>query len=348
MKIVSGDNFIPADRKLSSTSEIVSVNGDELLPLVSICCPTYNQEHILPDAIESFLMQKTNFNFEILIHDDASSDNTVSVIKEYKAKYPALINTIIQTENQHSKGIKLLTTILFPRARGKYIAICDGDDFWTDPNKLQRQVDFLESHEDYGLVYSKVRIYDTKKSKLEDKTLGSSTTDFDTLLINNGIPTSTVLFRRSLILDYKRVIDPKPEWKLGDKPIWLFISSQSKIMFFNEVTTTYRKNCESVSKSMDAGKNLEFIRSSLEISLFYLEKFNGKKQLVSKVYNSFYKRSFYYYILQNDRNQLKIIYHHLLKTRRFYIIPMIELQSFFPRHRLVTKVLNFATNRLWN
>jgi len=107
-------------------------------PIVSICCITYNHEKYIRDAIEGFLMQKTLFPIEILIHGDASTDKTADIIKEYEVKYPDIIKPIYQTENQFSKGVSISATYQFPRARGKYIAICEGDDYWTDPHKLQK------------------------------------------------------------------------------------------------------------------------------------------------------------------------------------------------------------------
>lgn len=118
--------------------------------LVSISCITYNHEKFIADAIDSFLMQKTNFNFEILIHDDASTDRTADIVREYEGKYPHLIKPVYQIENQYSKGGSG-NKINFNRARGKYIALCEGDDYWTDPYKLQKQVDYMENHPECGL-----------------------------------------------------------------------------------------------------------------------------------------------------------------------------------------------------
>ncbi len=114
-------------------------------PAVSICCITYNHEKYIRDALNSFLMQKTNFPIEILIHDDASTDGTANIIREYEAKYPDIIKTIYQTVNQYSQG-KDVSQFNFNRAQGKYIALCEGDDYWCDPQKLQRQFDYMESH----------------------------------------------------------------------------------------------------------------------------------------------------------------------------------------------------------
>ena len=102
---------------------------------VSICCITYNHEDYIADAIESFLMQETDFKYEILIHDDASTDKTADIIRSYELKYPEIIKPIYQTVNQYSKNTKILPTFLYPKAKGKYIALCEGDDYWIDPLK---------------------------------------------------------------------------------------------------------------------------------------------------------------------------------------------------------------------
>ncbi len=128
-------------------------------PLVSICCLTYNHEPFIRDALDGFLAQKTNFPYEILIYDDASTDRTQDIIREYAAGWPDLIRPILQTENQYSKGVTNPSGAFnFPRVRGKYIAMCEGDDYWTDPHKLQMQVDFLEKHPDCTLCIHSARV----------------------------------------------------------------------------------------------------------------------------------------------------------------------------------------------
>lgn len=117
--------------------------------IVSICCVTYNHEKYIAQCLDGFLMQKTTFAFEILVHDDASTDSTADIIRAYSEKYPDVIKPILQTENQYSKGVKISAVFNYPRAQGKYLALCEGDDYWTDANKLQKQVDFLETHPDF-------------------------------------------------------------------------------------------------------------------------------------------------------------------------------------------------------
>lgn len=119
-------------------------------PIVSIICNTYNQADYIAQAIESFLMQKTDFPFEILVHDDASTDGTAEVVRKYARQYPEIVKPILQTENQYSLGQSATYRYQAPRAQGEYIAFCEGDDYWTDPGKLQLQYDFMESHPDYS------------------------------------------------------------------------------------------------------------------------------------------------------------------------------------------------------
>ena len=129
-------------------------------PLVSICCLAYNHEKLISDALNGFLMQEAAFPYEIVVHDDASTDSTPDIIRQYQRNNPGLIRAIFQTENQLSKtGIYPFVTHLYPTARGKYIADCDGDDYWTDPLKLQRQVDFLEANPGYSMCYHDLRMH---------------------------------------------------------------------------------------------------------------------------------------------------------------------------------------------
>lgn len=136
------------------------IQNNELQPLiVSIQCFTYNHEKYIRDTLEGFVMQKTNFRFEAIVHDDASTDGTSEIIKEYAEKYPSIIKPIYETENQYSKKDGTLRRIMFDACKGRYIAFCEGDDYWTDPYKLQKQVDYLEANPECVLCSHRYREY---------------------------------------------------------------------------------------------------------------------------------------------------------------------------------------------
>ena len=118
--------------------------------MVTIRCITYNHEPYIRQCLDGFVMQKTNFRFEAIVHDDASTDSTATIIKEYAEKYPDIIKPIFETENQYSKRDASLTRIMDNHTHGKYVAMCEGDDYWIDPLKLQKQIDFLEAHPEYS------------------------------------------------------------------------------------------------------------------------------------------------------------------------------------------------------
>lgn len=169
--------------------------------MVSVFCETFNHEPFIRQCLDGMLMQKTDFAFEVLIHDDASTDHTQMIIKEYAEKYPDIIKPILQHENQYSKGVGIWQTFQMPRARGKYIALCEGDDYWTDPLKLQKQVDFLETHEDYSMCFHAAEVRNEMDYPvwlqcgfIENKEY-SATELFEKWIV----PTASILYRKEII-----------------------------------------------------------------------------------------------------------------------------------------------------
>ncbi|ANU27616.1 glycosyltransferase family 2 protein [Planococcus versutus] len=135
--------------------------------LVSIECNAYNHEEFIAEALDSLLMQKTNFAYEILVHDDASTDRTADIIKSYEQKYPDIVKPIYQTINQYSQNISFELSNM-ARAEGKYIAICEGDDYWTDSEKLQRQVDYMETHPECSMcVHAAEKVSAVTKKRVD-------------------------------------------------------------------------------------------------------------------------------------------------------------------------------------
>lgn len=140
-------------------------------PLVSISCVSYNHATFIRHCLDGMLMQKTSFPIEILIHDDCSTDGTTEIIKEYEAKYPSLIFALYENENQYSKGA-WVDGFNYRRAKGKYIAYCEGDDYWTDPLKLQKQVDFMEAHPDYSVCFHGIDVVNAITGKSMERQYG--------------------------------------------------------------------------------------------------------------------------------------------------------------------------------
>ena len=244
-------------------------------PLVSVCCLTYNHVKYVGQCLEGFACQKTNFPFEILIHDDASQDDTQNVILEFAAKYDSeVVKPICQKINQFSQGISPLRQILLPRVKGKYIALCEGDDYWTDPLKLQKQVDFLEAHPEYGMCYTQCVSYRQNTGKFDRTPWGGPNESLESLLRMNTVPTLTVMFRADLLRAYVAEIRPhERDWLMGDYPMWLYFAGNSKITFLNATTGVYRVLSDSASHASAWQQRIRFIDSTWDIQRFYIERY---------------------------------------------------------------------------
>jgi glycosyltransferase involved in cell wall biosynthesis len=236
-------------------------------PLVSITCITYNHENYIADAIESFLMQKTNFPYEILIHDDASSDRTPEIIKEYEAKYPDIIKPIYQTENQHSKGVKV-SRFNLERAKGKYIATCEGDDYWTDPYKLQKQVDYMQKNPKCSLcVHAAYRIRpDRTKLKTHLRpSLGNKAYTVDEVILGGGglFATNSMLYPAVFNNNRPKFFENAP---IGDYPLAIYLAMHGTVYYIDEFMSAYRVGAK--------GSWSESISKNIENRVVYFEKRN--------------------------------------------------------------------------
>ena len=209
--------------------------------IVSVSCITFNHAPYIRACLDGFLMQKTSFIFEILIHDDCSTDGTREIIEEYSKKYPDIIFPIFQTENQYSKGVRgMMARFNFPRSRGKYIALCEGDDYWSDPYKLQRQVDFLEANTNFSICFHNMKILnESNPSAIEftnSKDQESVSSILDLASKGNFMFTASVVF--------KKPKDGFPNWltdlPIGDYAIHLFNAQFGKIKFLDQVMGVYR------------------------------------------------------------------------------------------------------------
>lgn len=199
-------------------------------PLVSVWMTTYNHERYIAQAIESVLMQKTNFSFELLIGEDCSTDSTGKICRDYAEKYPGIIRLFSREKNlgMMENGHRTLK-----EARGKYIAILEGDDLWIQDTKLQKQVDFLEANPDYVLCAGYANVLDESSagnaSPASEKRL-PRTVSFEDLLVENGLVTLTVVFRN--VYDYEELIALLKSGPVGDWPLYIYLGLKQGGKYF--------------------------------------------------------------------------------------------------------------------
>lgn len=254
-------------------------------PLVAIRCTTYNQEPYIRETLEGFVMQKTEFPFVAIVHDDASTDTTPDIIREYAEKYPDIIKPIFETENQHSKKDGSLRRIMneATEATGaEFTAFCEGDDYWIDPLKLQKQVSFLQNNLDYGMSVTACRRYYQQLGEFREYNIGGDIT-FEKLLNGNIIHTPSVVVRTELLtLFYSSgIIEELQITSMGDYQRWLWLSANSKIHYLQDVTTVYRILQKSASHG-SYKKWLDFMIDSISIRKFFSNRFGLKRDMPIK------------------------------------------------------------------
>ncbi len=222
---------------------------DELM--VSVIILTYNHEKYIAQAIESVLSQKADFRFEILISDDASADGTADIVREYGERYPDIIRTFIREKNLGPTRNGYETLV---QARGKYLASCEGDDYWTDPQKLQKQVDFLEANPEFAGVATEMEIVDENGSRLKNQKLSwispkrhYTLADFRGIFLP-GHPNTTL--RRNLLLnpDFDGTVFYKASPMIGDRTNAMVWACYGDFYRLEDVTMCYRQNLNSMTK----------------------------------------------------------------------------------------------------
>lgn len=234
--------------------------------MVSICCITFNQKDFIAKALDSFLMQKTTFPYEILIHDDASTDGTQDILKKYEMEYDN-IHVVYELENQYSKGVSITSTFLLPIAKGKYIAFCEGDDYWTSPNKLQKQVDYMEKNPDCTLCFHNAIIVDVNEKMVKNSFLPKNRFYEKYFKRNNCVytpddmikldfaPTNSLLYRRS-DAEKLREYRMNKHYVCGDLLSRIFYTSLGYAFFIDETLSAYRQGVPN-SASQSANVNYE-------------------------------------------------------------------------------------------
>ena len=260
---------------------------------VSVCMITYNHEAFIARAIEGVLMQKTDFETELIIGEDCSSDTTRNICREYRERYPEKIRLLAGDRNLGPMSNFLRT---FEACDGTYVAFCEGDDYWTDPRKLQKQVEFLEENADYGMVHSDYDRVDQVSGKVrkfvhrhEGKVVVGAV--FEQLLGANSIGTASVCARTELVRKGVELLQENAHarWRIADYPLWLEISAHSKVGYLDESMAVYRSLPESASHSHNERKLMELIKSSYEVKSYFIARYgvdNAISNKIMKVYNS--------------------------------------------------------------
>lgn len=295
--------------------------------MVSICCTVYNQEKYIKKAIDSFLQQDVNFKYEIIIHDDASNDSTPDIIKEYQKKYPEIIKPIYQKENQYSKG-KKVSLIAMENAKGKYIALCEGDDYWIDSSKLERQVNYMEKHPKCSLCFHNAYTYNLltqskvpmmKKTRRYYKFLKNYNVGDMAKL--DFIPTASLMFKKS---DVKRLPDFYKSSIVGDLPLRLIMTSFGYCHYIDRIMSMYVRGTGK-SATDEFKKNLKDIDKTME----YLAKKQECIKNVNKYTNYKFNKDFQIALnrIESDKYMYKEQYVELFKNK--------EVLKASPRKRIL-------------
>lgn len=304
---------------------------------VSVCVITYNQADYISETLDSILMQKCDFAFEIVIGEDCSQDKTRDICIEYKNKYPDIIKLLLPDKNR-GMYTNFIETIC--HCSGEYIAFCEGDDYWIDPYKLQKQFDFLEANPEYGLIHTKHKIYHQSEDRIEVLEQNKHTGDiFNQLLIDNEMATLTVLARTKLVQSaVEEILVANKHLRALDYPIWLYIARYSKIHYVKDITAVYRKLDESASNSKNDLRAYWFIIGMIDIKIFIAKKYDCLSLILDNV-SAYKKRNLKYAYYIGDKEIADQAYKFLkennklsLRDKLFYISTTSSLIRSFTQY----------------
>ncbi len=284
-------------------------------PMVTIATITFNHKKFIEQALDSFLLQETSFPFEIIVHDDLSTDGTIDIIKKYEIKYPHIIKPIYQKENQYSQGINMIPhTFVFPKAKGKYIAFCECDDYWTGVSKLEQQFNFLETHPEYSVCYHNSTIVD-EQNRLVSKNKHPSPRDYsieEMLLGETFILTNTIMFRKFSEEAIKHHTKVYKDVFNGDMAIMHQLGFMGKAKYLNDIdNAAYRVHSDGIWSSLNEVnkiKNLYHGKKVLEKNLNLYPDIQVKmKEIIDKDFSVTLSRILYAGDFQGYKNIIKMI-----------------------------------------
>lgn len=297
-----------------------------MTPKVAIRCITYNHEPYIRDALEGFVMQKTSFPFVAVVHDDASTDGTADIIREYAEKYPDIIKPLYETENQYSKGDGSMSRMMNQAVLdtgAKYVALCEGDDYWTDPLKLQKQVDFLETHPDYSMVFSNATAH-WEDNRYPDKQIVQINVSREIFPIEifKGlrIPTASVVIHSSVFQSpiYKGCMQLK-QIPFGDIQLFIACGHIGRIWYLSELVSFYRKHDNGACAAFEKNQ-LPHIRGRIRVARFFGEEYVK----IEKVYCSEYLIPTIKHLFKNFPDNLNLIFRIIIFSPYFSIRQIVS------------------------
>lgn len=306
--------------------------------MVSIWCLCYNHEEYIAQTLDSFLEQETDFPFEIIISDDASTDGSADIIRSYAEKYPDIIRPMLLEENVYSTGKNMFATLFFEKTRGKYVAVCEGDDHWTDKSKLQRQVDFLEAHEDYTLCVHNTTLHYCGGEQA-DRLLLNHTEDHDisfkTLLsgASRSYHTSAILARREIICNPPDFYFVANANGFVDYAIALWCGLNGKVRYLDRPMSLYRINSGEGAWSSGVDKQYQklrnFVRGEIEMLRTLIPHTEGEKRTLAE--HELLEREFeLMYIEGRDIEQRRGPYREILRKQSAKYRVYNFLKSYVP------------------
>lgn len=329
---------------------------------VTVLCLTYNHQHYIEDALQGFLNQETTFPFEIIIHDDASTDRTPEILQEWQKRYPDKITLVLEKENQFSKHVFFLQSIILPMAQGRYVAICEGDDFWTCTTKLQQQFDSLEQHPTATCCVCDVVEYDDRTHKRTSKIYSDSNLKESGLVPRSKIveeitcdypfQTSGYFFRTDTLLTPRNENERRLFEIAFDRAILLSLASRGDFYYIKKTMSCYRVNVKG-SISNTWAFNDEFFRISRRIHMNVFDLFD---KATNGQYHSLMASAIEHWKTELDRSEIgallsqgkfKDIYENYRHTTAYhkYMGRKIKLLCFLRMTPKIMYVYNWWKNR---
>ncbi len=303
--------------------------------LVSVCLITYKHESYIRQALDSVVMQNVNFSWEVIIADDCSPDNTRQIILEYKSKYPDLIKLLFQVKNVG--GGKNFVDLI-NSAQGKYIAYLEGDDYWTDPNKLQKQFDFMETHLDYSLSYHKIKKIHTYAIDFEPEPI-SNIGNLKTITIDYILKRGWFIHSCSMFFVNFRLPEGFEGLFVGDYPLHVLLADKGKVGFLDECMGVYRISKEGYSEKNIHGNNYKKRKKNF-ISTIFLQNYLDK--------NTSYK--YHNHFMQNNFGSIYSHLHYIfLNHKKLFLKELFEIiksfNLFFLIYQMLLKTVRFCRSK---